>query len=255
MKFNIYINQYKLSENQEITIQDCAVIDWLYSMFGSTNSKIIKSKEEGWNWVSLTHLIEDMPLLRIKTNSGASKLIKRIEKLGFIETRVDRKERKLYAKPTKKLQGLYFSNVKKDQVRKDLSQVPQETSQVLEDTNHNTNINTLDTIQGGSAEVVVKKEEKAPYSFIVEFNKMGDSRWLPDKIIYNYWRKKGFTFDNLKQFQAARSRNIRAAKALEGYTSKQINETMDYCEEKFKDMGWTLETCGKRIAEVINKKK
>lgn len=108
--------------------------------------------------------------------------------------------------------------------------------------------------KAGSASTSPQKEEKAPYSFIVELEKLGNSKWTPDLIIYNYWRRKGFTFDNPAQFKSNRARSIRAAQALQGYTSRQINETMDYCEDKFKEVGWTLETCGKRIAEVVNKK-
>lgn len=140
MKYNININQYELSKNKDITIQDSAIIDWLFTMCGSDSEKIIQKRMEGWTWISLTHLINDMPLLRIKTNSGASKLVNRIKKLGFIDTKKDIKERKLYIKPTSKLRELYIS----PQVPQDLARVPQETARVPQDFNHNTSINTLE---------------------------------------------------------------------------------------------------------------
>lgn len=253
MKFNIYINQYKLTENNEVTIQDCAVIDWLYSMFGSSSEKITKKREEGWTWISLTHLIEDMPLLRIKTNSGASKLLNRIKNFGYIETRVDKKERKLYAKPTKKIRDLYFSN----RVRKDVSQVPQETSQVLQDPNHNTIINTLNTIPVATAKVEVKKtkkqiREESPFIFKEELESLWNSGWKPKKIIYNYFVRKNIVHENVKQFDSAVARYLRPAQALEGYSSKQIESVMDYLDSK--KLSWTLETIAKNISEVVNRK-
>lgn len=254
MKFNIYINQYKLTENTEVTIQDCAVIDWLYSMFGSSSEKITKKREEGWTWISLTHLIEDMPLLRIQTNSGASKLINRIKKFGYIETRIDRKERKLYAKPTKKIRDLYFSN----RVRKEMSQVPKEMSRVLQDPNHITSINTLNPIPVATAKVELKKTKKeirenSPFIFNEELEVLGNSKWKPHQIIYNYFLRKGMVFENRKQFDSAVNRFKRPALQLVGYTSQQINKTMDYCDTKF-TVGWTLESVAKTIPEVINKK-
>lgn len=33
-----------------------------------------------------------------------------------------------------------------------------------------------------------------PFDFIVELEKLGNSTWVVDKIIYNYWKKKGFGF-------------------------------------------------------------
>ena len=256
MKYNIYINQYKLSENKQVTIQECAVIDWLYTMFGTTSEKVVNKRAEGWTWVSLTHLMEDMPLLRIKTNSGASKLINKIKSLGYITTRTDRKERKLYAKPTEKMKDLYFSNPAKGQVRKDETQVLQETSQVLQDSNHNTNINTLNNIPStGSAsegEVKDKALEKVPYSFIGELTKLRDSPRHDLKVIALYWSVKGFVFENEEQFKAGLKRELRAASLLKGYSGTQIAQAIEYCKKNY-DV-WTLETCAKRIADLINKK-
>jgi hypothetical protein len=250
MKFNININQYQLSKNKDITIQDSAVIDWLFTICGSDSEKINKKRVEGWTWVSLTHLINDMPLLRIKTNSGASKLIRRVKDLGFIESKKDNKERKLYVRPTAKLRDLYFSKGIKSEVLTETSQVLTETSQVLEDTYHNTNTLIL------KPNTVVSEETTQVYSFKEELEKLKNSRWVVDKIIYNYWKIKGFVFENKKQFESAKKREIRPAKALEGYNSTQINKAFDFCEidSKEKNYNWSLETVGKKIATLINKK-
>lgn len=98
-----------------------------------------------------------------------------------------------------------------------------------------------------------KKPEILPFSFEEEFTKLGDNTWVVKKIIYNYWKIKGFRFENKKQFDTAVARSLRPAKLLEGYTSKQILMAMDYCEKNYKDI-WTLETVVKRIADLVNKK-
>lgn len=142
MKFNININQEKLA-NYDLTFQEAATIDWLYGMFGSDNEKINNKRVGGFTWISLPHLIEDMPMIRIKSNSGASKLIKKVKDLGFIETHNNKKERKMYAKPTQKMKDLYFGAISK----RTQPQVPEETAQVQTDTNQYTNNNTQeDTI-------------------------------------------------------------------------------------------------------------
>lgn len=254
MKFNITINQYELSKNKDVTIQDSAVIDWLFTMCGSDNERITKKRIEGWTWVSLLHLIEDMPLLRIKTSSGASKLIKRVKMLGYIETKVDTKERKLYIKPTKKLRDLYFSKPHKSQVLKDASQVLGETSQVPQDLNHNTSINTLDhhinLIASGNEGP--QKEEEAPFLFKEKLKLLKDSSRHDFKVIALYWSSKGFEFDNKDQYNSALKRELRAAGLLKGYSGTQIAQAIDYCKKNHPV--WTLETVGKRVADLINKK-
>jgi hypothetical protein len=138
MKFNININQERLSD-YDITLQDACVLDWLYGMFGSDSERVSEKRIKGFTWISLPHLIEDMPLLGIKTNSGASKLIKRIKSLGFIETFTERSTSKLYAKPTEKLRSIYFGS----KSSKTYPQVLADSTQVLQDTNQYTNTNTL----------------------------------------------------------------------------------------------------------------
>lgn len=256
MKFNININQYELSKNKEITIQDSAVIDWLFTICGSDNERITKKRIEGWTWVSLQHLIDDMPLLRIQTSSGASKLIKRIKTLGFIDTKKDTKERKLYVKPTAKLRDLYFSKPVKSHVQKEASRVVQESSQVPEDSYHNTNINTLEHTKDIPTKVGVSVSEKfkPPYKYELALEKLGVSSKVTDKIIHNFFVKKKFHFENQEQFNTAYRRNLKPASQLKGYTSAQINKTMEFCETKYSEFNWGLETVVKSIATLVNKK-
>lgn len=80
------------------------------------------------------------------------------------------------------------------------------------------------------------------------------SKHIHDKLIGLYFRMKKFNFENNKQYQAEYKRNIRIARALadSGYSPEQFKKTMRYCEDKFKDFGWKLETVSKQIANVVN---
>lgn len=94
-----------------------------------------------------------------------------------------------------------------------------------------------------------------PFSFLEELVKLGNSKWKPDLIIHNYYQFTHMSFENEKQWKSNYSRNKRPAQQLEGYSAKQIHDTMRYCEENYKETGWTLETLVKVIGRVVNIKK
>ena len=68
------------------------------------------------------------------------------------------------------------------------------------------------------------------------------------KVIYWYWKFKEFEFENYEQYQSALKRELRAAKALVGYSEDRILEVMDYLHSE-NDFKWTLETVHKYIDE------
>jgi len=94
MKFNININQKGLENDKEITLVEASVIDWIYTFCGTNNKKINRQKIDGWTWISCNHLIQDMPLLRINSRSGCSKLLTRLENLGYIEIKREPRKHK-----------------------------------------------------------------------------------------------------------------------------------------------------------------
>lgn len=143
MKYNITINQKGLENDTNISITDASVIDWLHSFCGSTNRKINAQKLDGWTWVNLTFLITDMPLLRISSRAGASKLLNRLEELGYIERKTENK--KIFVRPTSKMDDLYFVNPSK-QVVNQSEEVVNSSKQSCKPqlTDHNTNTIILD---------------------------------------------------------------------------------------------------------------
>lgn len=86
-----------------------------------------------------------------------------------------------------------------------------------------------------------------------EMDDLRKSPVLVHKIVAVYIRKKGFVFKNYDQWYPAIARELRAAKALKGYSYDELVKTMDYCKQKWPEE-WTLETCGKRIYEVTKPK-
>lgn len=97
-----------------------------------------------------------------------------------------------------------------------------------------------------------ESKEKKFYSFIGELTKLRDSPRHDLKVIALYWSVKGFVFENEEQFKAGLKRELRAASLLKGYSGTQIAQAIEYCKKNY-DV-WTLETCAKRIADLINKK-
>lgn len=73
------------------------------------------------------------------------------------------------------------------------------------------------------------------------------------KIIALYWKRKDFIFENREQFNSALKRELRAAKNLMGYTGEQIARSIAFCQNKYPE-AWTLETCFKRITDIVNVK-
>lgn len=97
------------------------------------------------------------------------------------------------------------------------------------------------------------KAEEVPFIFQDELKKLKNSTWKPHKIIALFFIRKGWTFENKKQFDTNVSRYLRDARSLEGYTGQQISDTMDFCEDKYRDVDWKLSTVIKSIASVTKK--
>lgn len=102
MKYNIQINQYVLAKKLDLAAG--AILDYLYFLCNSTNSKIVAKRVNGMTWVNQHKVIQDMPMLKLKQPSISLK-IKEIEKAGYIETRVI--SHKQYIKLTDKIDELF----------------------------------------------------------------------------------------------------------------------------------------------------
>lgn len=113
----------------------------------------------------------------------------------------------------------------------------------------NINYNQL-TINKSTESSVTSVPEESEFSLVSILERLANSNDKKNKIIALYFYRKNFKFQNKLQFNTEYKRNTRPALDLLGYNSKQIEATMDYCEEQWGTV-WTLETVVKRINNVI----
>lgn len=94
-----------------------------------------------------------------------------------------------------------------------------------------------------------------PFSFEEELKKLKDSTRKDFKIIALYWKIKNYRFDNHSQFSKGLRRELKPAGMLTGYSGTQIAVAINYCRDEYNEkIPWTLETVGKRIADLVNVK-
>ncbi len=91
--------------------------------------------------------------------------------------------------------------------------------------------------------------QEEEFNFKVETDKLLDSKSKTYNIVGHYITEKGFKFENKTQFVPFLLRNLKSAKLLNGYDSRQITKAFDYCKKKWPD-DWTLETVVKWVAEA-----
>ena len=107
MKYNININQIALAKTS-LDIADGAILDYLYYLCSSLSEKVEKHRKDGYTWVNFNYLMEEMPLLRVKSKSRISERIKKISKEGFLNTK--REGNKFYVKLTAKVDELFVKS-------------------------------------------------------------------------------------------------------------------------------------------------
>jgi DNA-binding transcriptional regulator GbsR (MarR family) len=113
MKYNIFINQKEMSKT-DFDLVDGAILDYLYCICNSKNIKIEEQRINGYTWVDYNKLLNDNPLLRMKSKSALSRRVKKMENTGFIKIFVRRSNgHKLnYFFLTKKLDSLFTEREK-----------------------------------------------------------------------------------------------------------------------------------------------
>lgn len=107
MKYNININQIALAKTS-LDIADGAILDYLYYLCSSLSDKVEKHRKNGYTWVNFNYLMEEMPLLRVKSKSRISERIKKIGEEGFLKTQ--REGNKFYVKLTSKVDELFVKS-------------------------------------------------------------------------------------------------------------------------------------------------
>jgi len=125
---------------------------------------------------------------------------------------------------------------------------PNDESHALQESSNKTHINKTHKLL---------LTQPSIFSFEEEIQKLKNGTRVDYKIIALYWKKKGYIFENQKQFNSALKRELRPASSLAGYTGEQVGKAIKYCQDNYggeSGIGWTLETVGKRISDLVNKK-
>ena len=91
MKYFILINQQVLAETN-LDIIDGALLDYIYFYCNSQNEKVKKQRiteknNNIWTWVDYKRMLEDMPMIKIKSIGAITARINKIEKVGYIKTK------------------------------------------------------------------------------------------------------------------------------------------------------------------------
>ena len=89
MKYIININQLVLSQT-DLDLTDCAILDWLIVFCNSKSEKIEARRKKGYTQIDYQMLIDDMPILKIKSKGALTPRMARIEKAGYIEIQRNR---------------------------------------------------------------------------------------------------------------------------------------------------------------------
>ena len=111
MKYTIYINQKELCKT-DFDLVDGAILDYLYFICNSKNEKIKKQRIDGYTWVDYKKILNDIPMMRIKSKGALSRRVKIMEDTGFIKSIERRKNgHKLkYFALTKKSNSLFIQS-------------------------------------------------------------------------------------------------------------------------------------------------
>ena len=111
MKYTIYINQKELCKT-DFDLVDGAILDYLYFICNSKNEKIEEQRINGYTWVDYNKILNDIPMMRIKSKGALSRRVKKMEASGFIKSIERRKNGHIlkYFALTKKSNSLFIQS-------------------------------------------------------------------------------------------------------------------------------------------------
>lgn len=246
MKYTIEINQYVLSKTS-LDIIDASILNYLYYLCSSKSKKIEDKRKGEWTWVDYKHLLEEMPLLKIKSIGALTPRITKIANEGYIELKRE-EHQKLYIKITEKIDELFI------QVNRAIHVDEQSYSSRRTDNNtiyNNTNIDK-------ESKILYKQKLGNDGTFLISPN--GKSKKDPEVefILRAYERFMGYTYiDKKPRYVAQRFRlSVRKMLTLLKGTSYNgdFNETIEKIFSWYTD-SYTSEYRGETIDLVYRKVK
>lgn len=107
MKYTFTINQAAAVELGDVSLVECAIIEWIRDMCVSQNPRIASHRVKGHTWISYQYAIDDMPLLGLNSKEAFRYHIQGLLQKGYITAH--RENQKIYVKPTPKMERLFYS--------------------------------------------------------------------------------------------------------------------------------------------------
>jgi hypothetical protein len=112
MKYTIHINQlayHRMGLCGKLDITDFAILDYIHGWCVAPKADRIIIDHQEYTRINYTHLIEEMPILRIKEKDTVSARIKKLRAHDLIRT-VQGKDKTLYVRQTQKCYSIFFSD-------------------------------------------------------------------------------------------------------------------------------------------------
>ncbi|MDE1767160.1 MAG: hypothetical protein KGI27_12950 [Thaumarchaeota archaeon] len=234
MKYNININQLAIAkENIRLDIIDCAILDYLYVFCSSPSRKIEKERKEGFTWINYSHLIREMPLLRIKSKGAITPRIKKIEESGFIEV-LKEKNNRIYVKLMPKT-DLLFTNMN--------STVHENEQGAVHENEQDNNTN----VDNNTNKIKIAETSSAPALFNLsdELKKLKSSPQRHIELIGEYLEEKKVQIDSAAELKVAIKRHLRDAVELAKFSDDKIGRATAIAEKEYP--AYTLGTLVKII--------
>ena len=255
MKYSININQLVLADTN-LDLLDAAILEYIYYYCTSQNEKIIANRVcEGtvcWTWVDYRNLIEDMPILRIKSIGSLTPRIERIKEAGFVKNKRIGNQ-KLYFSITGKCDELF---IKQNRAIHETKQLKGKSYSVSRTYSNTSDSGITDKPAAAKAAGAGKVERKNPIDDQTPMNLKQFVEWTskpyPDgrpaqrhiQIIGMYADEKNINYTTKGQWVSLINRYSRAARRLSPFTDDQLGEAMSKLKKAEQEYlrKWTLET-------------
>jgi hypothetical protein len=201
VKYTIFINQlacYRMGLCEKLDITDLAILDYIHGWCVAPRADRIILDHEEYTRINYAHLIEEMPVLRIREKDTISTRIKKNRDQALIKT-FQAKDNTLYVRQTKKCYDLFFSDNNNEPIRKIRSDYPKKPDRVSESdgqalseksgqqqTNNYDNPQITTTASAVVPETEIKKVRDVLSTIIIPY------KGITDKLICELIVQKGF---------------------------------------------------------------
>lgn len=156
MKFTININQKALADTK-LTLSDAAILDWLFVFCNAKSEQIAKNRIEDWTWISYANLMNDMPLLRIRSKGSLTKRFQMLTDEGYIETQLINE--RTYVRMTAKTDTVHFHTVQNNERSDKTVQKSEQLPETVQNNERNRSKKETDTVQNNERTSILTNQD------------------------------------------------------------------------------------------------